>query len=232
MKKSRIKTYIGGLDERMQGGIPECSVVLLAGKAGSMKSSVAFNMLYHFGKETKRKCVYLTLEQKSDSILFHMENLGIDTNNLENMMVLDLGQLRGLSEEERADDVDWISATLRAVALLKKNFGCDLLAVDSINALYALSDMSEPRKRIFYFTESLSAMDTTAILLTEIQQDSRFGIYGTESYLSDGIIHLDAVREGKNVGLYVGIYKMRATNHTRTYYPILVSDGEFSIVAK
>ena len=86
MKGVRIRTGIQGLDKRMQGGIPEGSVVLIAGRAGSMKSSVAFNMLFQYAKETGKQCIYLTLEQKSDSLLFHMENLGIDTSTLKNMM--------------------------------------------------------------------------------------------------------------------------------------------------
>ena len=47
MKTKRIKTYVKGLDEVMQDGIPEGSVVMIAGKPGTMKSSFAFNILYH-----------------------------------------------------------------------------------------------------------------------------------------------------------------------------------------
>jgi KaiC/GvpD/RAD55 family RecA-like ATPase len=196
-----------------------------------MKSSVAFNMLYQYAKETDKQCIYLTLEQKSDSLLFHMENLGIDTSALKNMIILDLGQIRDLTEKKVDEGIDWISATIRAISHLKRSFGCDLLAVDSLNALYALSDMTEPRKRVFQFTESLRAMGMSSVLVTEIQDD-KTTVYGLESYLADGIIHLDAMREGRSVGLYIGISKMRATNHTRNYYPLLVQGGEFSIVTK
>ena len=46
-KVKRIKTYIKGLDENLQGGIPEGHIVLVCGSAGTMKSSVSFNILYN-----------------------------------------------------------------------------------------------------------------------------------------------------------------------------------------
>ena len=53
---TRIKTYIEGLDEVMQGGMPKGSVVLLSGVSGTMKSSVAFSTLFYNALE-KKNCV-------------------------------------------------------------------------------------------------------------------------------------------------------------------------------
>jgi len=52
MPAPRIRTYIRGLDEQLQGGVPKAHVVLLAGKPGTMKSSVAFSMVYHNAKSS------------------------------------------------------------------------------------------------------------------------------------------------------------------------------------
>ena len=46
-EKDRIRTFVRGLDERLEGGVPKNSVVLIAGKAGSMKSSFCFSILYN-----------------------------------------------------------------------------------------------------------------------------------------------------------------------------------------
>ena len=59
MKVNRVKTYVKGLDEVMEGGIPEGSVVLVAGKPGTMKSSFAFNILYHNANKEDKSGVYL-----------------------------------------------------------------------------------------------------------------------------------------------------------------------------
>src|SRR3989304_8165921 len=37
----RVRTYIQGFDEKLSGGIPEGSIVLLCGEPGTMKSTLA-----------------------------------------------------------------------------------------------------------------------------------------------------------------------------------------------
>ena len=45
-QEARIRTFIHGFDEKMSGGIPQGHVVLLAGEPGTMKSTIAFNIIY------------------------------------------------------------------------------------------------------------------------------------------------------------------------------------------
>ena len=89
----RIKTYIRGLDEHLQGGIPNDHTVLIAGKPGTMKSSVAYNILYHNAMNEKKSGVYVTLEQSRESVLDSMAGLGMPVEGLEDQLsVLDLAK--------------------------------------------------------------------------------------------------------------------------------------------
>src|SRR3989304_3062466 len=83
MAEDRIRTYVRGLDEQLQGGIPAGHVVLLAGKPGTMKSSISFNMLYGNAKNDGRGAVYVTLEQSRESLLANMAGLGMEAAGLE-----------------------------------------------------------------------------------------------------------------------------------------------------
>ena len=71
----RIRTYIAGMDECLEGGIPAGSVTLICGRPGSMKSSLAYNILYKNAINEDRKSVYVTLEQTPDSLMQHMSSL-------------------------------------------------------------------------------------------------------------------------------------------------------------
>jgi len=51
MAKRRIKTYIEGFDEYLNGGIPEGHVIIIAGTSGAMKTSLAWNILYYNAME-------------------------------------------------------------------------------------------------------------------------------------------------------------------------------------
>jgi len=230
----RFPTFVGGLDELLEGGIPKGSVVLFSGRAGSMKSSLAFSILYNLAKKHKKKCVYLSLEQRSDSLLRHMKKLGMDTEGLDNLMIVDLGKLRDLAELDLTlEQKDWMPNLLDGIKAYNENLGCDIVTIDSLDALYALSPMPNPRIKLFHFIEGLRDMNITTFLITEIREEhTKFGHYGIESFLADGIIHMDLQREGKNVHLYIGIAKMRETNHSRDYFPLLVDKDGFNIVKK
>ena len=42
----KIKTYIEGFDEILDGGIPEGHVVLVCGTPGTMKTSLTYSIMY------------------------------------------------------------------------------------------------------------------------------------------------------------------------------------------
>ena len=57
----RISTFIEGFDEVLGGGIPKGSVVLISGSPGTMKTTLAFSMLYHNVKANNSKGIYISL---------------------------------------------------------------------------------------------------------------------------------------------------------------------------
>ena len=73
----RIPTNILGLDESMEGGIPQGHIVIVAGASGAMKSSVTFSQLYNAVLYGETSGIYVTLEQGKDSLRAHMSNMGM-----------------------------------------------------------------------------------------------------------------------------------------------------------
>ena len=53
------------------------------------------------------------------------------------------------------------------------------------------------------------------------EMKNQFGEFGIEDYLSDGVIHLTMERVGDNINRKISIIKMRHTNHTLGYHPLL-----------
>ena len=95
MQIERLRTYIQNFDENLQGGIPKNQVVLLTGTPGTMKSSVAYSILYYNALEKGIKSVYMTLEQSRENLLQQMTSLGMDDKRAEDyIQVLDLGLIR------------------------------------------------------------------------------------------------------------------------------------------
>ena len=224
----RIKTYVKGLDECLQGGVPKNSIILLAGSPGTMKSSLGFYILYHNAMENDRKGVYISLEERRDSLIKNMYGLGMDWEKVsKRLSILDLGLIRSRMTE--LDKSAWMEVFKMYVKNLRKNLDNEFIVIDSLPVLETMAEFKEPRKELFQFFDWLRNLDVTAFLIHETPlKEISFSNAG-EGFLSDGIFHLELRREGNNVDLFLSALKMRKTNHPRNYYP-LIYDGEFEIV--
>lgn len=234
-----IKTNIMGLDERMEGGIPKGHIVLLCGPSGSLKTTLAFSMLYHYVRDRKGKAGYISFEQSNASITKQMRKFNMDIEPFKNELpVIDLGWLRkalkeGKKEEGSQEVMDWIYATERQIKSYKDFVGYDVIAIDSLEALCSISDVDNPRNKLFHFFETLRDLRITTIIISEMQPDSqKFGEYGIEGFLADGIIHLAMERIGRSVGRFIRIVKMREISHPTDYFPLIADKDGFRIVTK
>ena len=229
MPTPRVRTYIRGLDEQLQGGVPKAHVVLLAGKPGTMKSSVAFNMLFNNARNEGLGCVYVTLEQSRDSLLENMAGLGMDIKGLESKLsVLDLGLIR--KKLKQLANKSWLEVFKMYVDNLDKTMDISLLVIDSLPVLEVMAKFEDPRDDLFRFFEWLRELEITTVLIAEMEQDSDKFCTNGEDFLSDGILHLDLRREDRQVNLFVSVVKMRKTAHRRGYYPLIFDEGGFEVV--
>ncbi len=224
----RVKTYVKGLDENLQGGVPDGSIVLLGGSPGTMKSSLGFNILYNNALEEGKKGVYISLEERRDSLIKNMKGLGMDWEDVsKNMSILDLGLIRSRMTE--LDNKAWMEVFKMYVKNLRKNLDNEFLVIDSLPVLETMAEFKNPRKELFQFFEWIRNLDVTAFLIHEMPPEEFSFSNAGEGFLSDGIFHLELRREANNVNLFLSVMKMRKTNHPRDYFPLIYDDG-FEIV--
>ena len=230
MKVNRIKTYVKGLDSVMQGGIPEGSVILVAAKPGTMKSSVAYSILYNNARNNGMNGIHISLEQSRESLVENMAGLGfaIDKEINKNLSILDLGFIR--KKMTQLGTQTWLEVFKMYTQNLKNNMDYELMVVDSLPVLEVMARFKEPREELFHLYEWMRDLDVTTILIHEMPQGAeRFCQYG-EDFLSDGILHLDLRRDRNQVNLFLAVTKMRKTNHKRGYFPLIFDKNGFEIV--
>ncbi|MBA3046069.1 MAG: AAA family ATPase [Candidatus Thermoplasmatota archaeon] len=237
MSDERIRTFIKGLDENMEGGIPKGFVVLLTGMPGSMKSSVGFNILYQNAKQNNSKGVYFTLEQGRESLLEQMDRLHMPVKDMESMIsVVDIGYLRQNTEGMEYGD-SWNSVFRMYAENMKESQGYDIMVIDSLAALEVLADVKNKRAELFHLFGWLRGIGckpgeneppkVTTFIISEASTNQ--DIMRDEDFLADGVIHLDLRRESDNVNLYLGVAKMRKTNHSRKYCPLIFDQNGFEV---
>ncbi len=227
MAEERVKTYIEGLDEKLQGGLPAGSVILLVGEPGTMKSSVAFNILYNNAKENDIKSLYVTLEQSSNSLTKHMTGMGMDPKTVSDKLELvDIGLIRKKLTQLR--EQSWVQVFKMYTKNLKESSDYGLLAIDSLPVLEVLARFENPREELFHLFEWLRDLGVTTILISEMNPDSKAYSDNGEDFLADGIIYLRMMESGDvSVQRHVRFVKLRSTDHSTDYHTLLFDGGKF-----
>ena len=222
----RLRTYIEGMDERMDGGIPEGHIVLVSGGPGSMKSSLVYSIMYHNALNHKTKSLYITLEQGRESLLVHMKNLGFDVDRVtEYVYIADLSYLR--KQIEGRSEGKWLDVFKLYAKNLKKSIDYSILAVDSLPALEILADVKNRRRELFDIFEWIRGLETTTFIITEPYTKGE--IFREEEFLADAVIKIEKERRGRNIDRIIYVDKMRATNHTTECFVLTFRDGRFDI---
>ena len=229
MPRELIKTYIEGFDEKLGGGIPEGSVVLVVGEPGTMKSSVAFNVLFHNAVKENVPGLYISLEQSRESLMDHMSNLEMDISVCEDaVQILDLGLIR--KNLTMLADQSWMHVFKMYVENLQKNHDFRILALDSLPVLELLAEFKSPRADLFHFFEWLRDQQITTFLISEMSQDSNAYARYDEDFLADGIIHVKMEKvDDINIQRRIRCVKMRSVNHSMNFFTLLFHDGIFEV---
>lgn len=229
MARGKIKTYIQGFDEHLGGGIPEESIVLVTGETGTMRSSIAYSILYNNALKEGKKGVYISLEQSRKSLLQNMDALGMPYKPVEDKLsVLDLGLIR--KSLKTVGNQSWMQVFKMYAENLKNNSNYDLLVLDTLSVLEVLADFKDPRTELFHFFVWLRDLKVTSFLVSEMKPNSpEYGKYD-EDFLSDGVFHLKMEKVGDiNIQRRIRCVKLRSAQHSPNFYTLLHSDGKFEV---
>ena len=84
----RVNTGLDRLDELLSGGFPNNSITLVSGTPGSGKTIICYHYIAE-GLKKGEKCLYLTSDERVESILNQAKEVGFDFRSY-----VDTGQLR------------------------------------------------------------------------------------------------------------------------------------------
>ena len=242
MPKAFVYTHIRGFDEEvLRGGIPQGHVILIRGASGTMKSSLAYYILYH-NALGGLPGLYVTLEQTAGSRLEHVAALGLKATAVSDALpILDLSRGRehleemvakvGAMTDATAPRGEALVAVLKAKILeLRKKRKFELLAIDSWDALELILDFRDPRAETFGFFEWLRDLGVTSLLISEEPELQAPSTGLEEEFLADGIVlvRLQPVTETA-YQRRVQCVKMRSVNQDSDDHTLLFENGRFEV---
>jgi len=196
-----------------------------------MKSSLAFSILLHNATREGLHCLYLSLEERTSSLLKQMGSLGLKLEVPRgSLVVLDPKTASNLFGERS----DWIEALQAGIASIKAQRGLDLIVIDSLEALEVLAKFKDRRREMYRLFEWLRDQDLTSFVITERPDWIVAGhvLQGRwdEDFLADGVVHLrihmvsdlDAQRR-------LRVVKMRGSRHETGYLAMVLDEGRFRV---
>ena len=227
----RVRTFVEGLDESLEGGVPWGHVVLIEGAPGTMKSSLGFSILLQNAARTGLHCLYLSLEERGSSLLKQMGSLGLHLEVPKgSLVVLDPRTATNLLGEKK----DWLDGLREGIQSVKEQRGLDLIVIDSLEALEVLAKFKDRRREIYRLFEWLRDLGITSFLVTERPDWVVAGhvLQGRwdEEFLADGVIHLrmhlvtDSMAQRR-----LRVVKMRGTKHNTGYLAMDFDEGRFRV---
>src|SRR5512137_1369519 len=221
MAVGRVKTGISGLDEMLQGGLPDNHIVLVMGSFGTGKTTFGLQFLLE-GLKNGEPCIFISLEEDKDSITKNAAAFGWDLAD-----ALDKKKL-GLYKLEPSDAKTTITRIKSELPKFIKTFGAKRVVVDSVSLLNMMfSDESERRSNLFNLCQLLRSTGATTLITAEVKDDNpRSSRDGLAEYTADGVLLLqsDENKEGGEVQLSIRILKMRRTAHSRRVKPYSITD--------
>lgn len=218
-----LSTGIVGLDELLNGGVPEKHMIAVIGGMGTGKTTMALQFLMN-GLMNGEKAVYMSLEEQESEIKESASAYGWDIQKY-----IDNGSFALI----RLDPNDMKTTLMRIkneMPGLIKKFGATRLVMDSVTLFEMMfTDDSERRLNLFEIFSLLKDTGVTAMITSEADKESLYASrYGLVEYVSDGVIILRYVRpdELRDVKLAIEVVKVRRHKHSRSIKPYdITNDG-------
>ncbi|KXA90417.1 hypothetical protein AKJ37_03395 [candidate division MSBL1 archaeon SCGC-AAA259I09] len=217
METKISKTGIDGLDETLEGGIPEGHVVLLTGESGTGKTVLSMQWLFEGWKKFEDSGIYVSVTEpftkaikNISSMDFHdrdpLESGDLRFTDLRSMIeLMDFGTK---DEELDRDDVDEL---VDRIEELVEQTGARRMVIDSITAVgYMIDDTELFRYLIFRLGTVLSGKNCTVFLTSEARNGST--PFNVEDFISDGILNLTYTHGEQAVIREMEVSKMRGVD--------------------
>ncbi|WP_343161618.1 KaiC domain-containing protein [Natrialba sp. INN-245] len=222
----RIDLGVDGLDRMIQGGVPERSLMVAIGSAGTGKTTFGLQFL-ECGLQQGERAVFIALEESRERVINSATEKGFAFDeHVEDgrLAIVDLNPV------ELAHSLGSIGSELPT---LIEEFGASRLVLDSVSLLEMMyDDQAKRRNEIFSFAKSLKDAGVTSLLTSEAADDNPYASrHGIVEYLTDGVFVLQYVRPNdfRETRLAIEIQKIRDANHSREKKPYEITGEGISV---
>lgn len=226
----KVPTRIMGLDEILNGGLPEGRTTLVSGGPGSGKSILGLEFLYR-GAAAGHPGILVTFEERAKAMRQNALTLGFDLAPLEKAGTVFL--MDGYVNPELVLSGDFNLKGLFAVIEGKaKVMGARRVVFDAVDVLLRLfDDPVRERNELYALHDWLTGREMTALITVKASKDGSISRrYEFLDFMADCVIELDQRVLEQVTTRRVRVVKYRGSGFSRNEYPFVIAENGINII--
>jgi circadian clock protein KaiC len=223
----RKSTGVMGLDDKMEGGFVDKSVVLVRGKAGTGKTAFCSSFLYKGAMEGEPG-LFVTTEEETGDIKDDMKSMfGWDFDSLEKEGLIRFLSIRPVvAANIKREDIDqnirfYLVDLFNKISESIKSSNAKRVVIDTVSIIEMfVHNRYVSRVNLMNLTKKLKDLGVTAIITEGVAEEG--GLLGDEAmteFIADAVIRLDFVPVSERFKRTLMINKMRRTDHSTFILP-------------
>ena len=217
----RVSSGIPGLDDMIEGGFPFPSVVLVAGSAGTGKTTFSLQFLFAGAENDEQGLFFTTLSEPTHWMLQYSSNFSFVKKEYFGNLIqyVDLGSMLNRPVDE----------ILRYINEKIAETMPQRIVIDPVTIIGNIIK-DDYRKFLFDLTNSLKSWQAVSLLTGEVRPGEMYPV--EVSYAADSVILLSLKAEGNARRKYLEILKMRGTDHRTGAYPVSITREDGFVVLR
>ena len=243
----RTKTGIQILDKALNGGFPQGNIILIAGGAGTGKSTLCLQFLMNGAILFGERGLYFSTEQNREELYkqgsgFNWKIAELEQRNLMKIIYFDitgsdsfLDRIVTAINEFKPKRVIIDSLTTLTDSLIVSGIGEDksfslVQIAETVNPI-PRTEQIVTKSILYHLFKELKKLGMTTLLTTELPEDERtLSADGVSEFIADGVFILHYVGVGSEEFRSMQIRKMRYTDHVKDIIPYKIVETGVELV--
>lgn len=219
----RLETGDAGLDQVLGGGLPEGSLIVVAGPPGSGKTILAQQICFANATADRKALYYTTWSEPHDKIVRHLEPFAFfDASALgDRIEFLHLAELIDAEQED--------AFRVAEGEIVRQSFETkpSVIVIDSSKALHDVIDPESFRRSIYDLASKVAHTDAVLILVGEYSAEETRS--QPEFAVADGIVQLENEARGPVDRRWLRVLKMRGAESVAGQHSFRISETGFEV---